>query len=470
MSNARNTFKWSAVDRLFTQLFQFVTLIVLSRLLPPESFGLIGMTAVFISLSQVLIDGGFTSALIRKKKINQAQYSTVFYFNLVVSLIIYILVFFSAPYISMFYGESSLIDVLRILSISILINALTVVFRVKLIVSFDFKSQAIISFISGVVSALFGIYFAFHSPSVWALVYQTLIFSLCNLVLLFIKTKWYPSLSFSKDDFYDLFSFGYKIILSSVIEILYSNSFIMLIGKLYSAAQLGFFYQAKRLIEIPTNTYISIIQRVNLPLMSQVDSEDELLANYSKALDLATFLFLPFVCIIAIASNSVFYYVLGESWLPAVKYFLILTVCYSFYPIHMLNLNMLQVKKRSDLYLKVEIIKKVIGVGFLLVFFQFGIIGICISISCTSFISLFVNCYFCNKVIDFGVVKQFQAFSKHYLVNFAAVLCVYLYFDYPKEDTITLFSLLLYLFIIVLLYGCFYFDSTKNNIMKICKV
>ncbi|ELM3749669.1 lipopolysaccharide biosynthesis protein [Aeromonas hydrophila] len=422
MSHVKNGLKWSAIEKIVSQGVQFLTLLVLARLLTPNAFGVIAMTSIFISIAQLLIDGGFTSALIRKGKPSEIEYSTAFYFNIVVGFFIYIIIYFSAPLISFFYHEPILQDVLRVLGCVILVNSLTVVYRAKLNVALDFKSQSKVTVSSSLASGVIGVALAYHGYGVWALVAQSLfnaIISMCLYVYIF---KWRPIKAFDVNEFKDMFGYGYKLILSSLIEVIYANSFIVIIGKLYSSSQVGLFYQAQRLIELPTSSFIGIIQRVNLPLMSKAHDATEINKIFSDSIILSTFIFTPLVCIVVVLSDAFFYYLLGPAWLAASKYLIILCGCYVFYPIHVFNLNLLQVKKRSDMFLKAEVIKKIIGVLTIICSFRFGVIGLCIGMMTSSILSLFVNCFYSEKVGGLTTIQQFKLTYKIYLSNSLALI------------------------------------------------
>ncbi|PSU68627.1 lipopolysaccharide biosynthesis protein [Photobacterium phosphoreum] len=366
MMSARTSLKWSSIEKITIQCLQLVIVIILSRILPPSDFGLIGMTSLFISISQILVDGGFSSALIREQKITRLKLSTVFWFNIFISILIYIVIFSLSSYISSFYKENSLELILKVLSLTIIFNSFIINPKTKLICEFVNKSQAIIGISSSILSSVIGVLSAFYFKSVWALVFQTLSFSVINFILYTVKVNWFPSFIFSRKFFLHCFHFGYKLIISSLLEAFYSNSFITIIGKLYSPSELGFFYQAKRLVELPTNAFLSIIQKVNLRTLILCD-ESDVGIKYLKSINFSCFIFMPVMCLLGILGHIIFEYVLGKEWLPALIYFYVFLVCYFIYPIHMLSLNVFQAKGRTDIYLKVEIIKKIFGTLLLII-------------------------------------------------------------------------------------------------------
>lgn len=472
MSYIKSGLKWSAIEKIVSQGVQFFILLVLARLLTPDAFGVIAMTSIFISISQLLIDGGFTSALIRKGNPSEVDYSTAFYFNIAVGVFTYVIIYTVAPFISYFYNEPVLCDVLRVLGIVVLVNSLTVVYRAKLNVALDFKSQSKVTVSSSLASGVIGVTLAFNEYGVWALVAQSLsnaIISVCLYIYIF---KWAPFKVFDFKEFKDMFSYGYKLILSSLIEVSYSNSFIVIIGKLYSSIQLGLFYQAQRLIDLPTSSFIGIIQRVNLPLMSKASSSADVNRIFCDSIILSTFIFTPLVCILIILSDALFYYLLGPSWLAASKYFIILCGCYVVYPIHAFNLNLLQVKKRSDMFLKAEIIKKLIGVLCIACSFRFGVTGLCIGMVFSSILSLFVNCFYSEKIGGPTTFKQIKLIYKVYLSNSMSLIMATFFATFFFSGNIVMSSFLgMFVFCGCWVLCCFTFMNkeymtTKNKYIR----
>ncbi|MGU5708816.1 lipopolysaccharide biosynthesis protein [Aeromonas hydrophila] len=417
MGHIKSGLKWSAIEKIVSQGVQFIILLILARLLTPNTFGVIAMTSIFISIAQILIDGGFTSALIRKGKPTEIEYSTAFYFNIAVGLIVYFIVFFTAPLISSFYNEPILKIVLRLLGVVILVNSLTVVYRAKLNVALDFKSQSKVTISASLASGIIGVVLAYYKYGVWALVAQSISNAVISMLIYMCVFKWRPIKVFDFHEFKDMFGYGYKLIISSLIDVAYSNSFIVIIGKLYSSSQLGLFYQAQRLIELPTSSFIGIIQRVNLPLMSKASSDADINDIFSDSIILATFIFTPLVCILVVLSDAFFYYLLGPAWLAASKYLIILCGCYVFYPVHTFNLNLLQVKKRSDMFLKAEVVKKIIGVLVIICSFRFGVTGLCVGMVISSILSLFVNCFYSEKTGGLTTIQQIKLTCNIYVSN-----------------------------------------------------
>ncbi|MBQ0212748.1 lipopolysaccharide biosynthesis protein, partial [Proteus vulgaris] len=267
-----NSLKWSAIERLTTQAVQLTVMLILGRMLGPTVFGLIGMIAVFIAISQTLVDSGFSNALIRKKIKTESDYSTTFYFNIFISILCYIILYISSPYISEFYKQPQLEVLTRIQGVVVIVNAFSIIQRTKLTIKMDFKTQAKASLISIFLSSLLSIYTAFIGFGVWALIIQILSFSFLNTILLNIYLPWFPKKKFSKRSFRYLFGFGSKLLISSIIDTIYNNLYQVIIGKIFSANQLGLFSQANNLSYTPAMALTSIIQRVTYPMLSHINN------------------------------------------------------------------------------------------------------------------------------------------------------------------------------------------------------
>lgn len=407
---ATNGLKWSAIERIATQTIQLVVMLILGRILGPEAFGLIGMLAIFIAISQTFVDSGFSSALIRKKDRSEVDYATTFYFNIVVSLSCYILLFIGSPYIADFYQQPELINLTRMLGLVILANAFTIVQRTRLTVAMDFKTQAKASLLSVSCSAIIALSLAYFDFGIWALVGQTLSFAIINMFLLNVFDPWLPKCGFSKDSFKELFGFGSKILASGLLDTIYNNIYQIIIGKLFSASQLGLFSQAKNLSSMPAMTLTGIIQRVTYPMMSHIQDDQQALDKaYLLTLRLSAVVIFPIIIGLGLVATPLLTLLLGEEWRSAAVLMSILCFAYMLYPIHAINLNLLQVKGRSDLFLRLEIIKKIITTIILVITIPLGIKAICIGMVIQSYVALFVNTYYTGKLSSISMLKQFKA-------------------------------------------------------------
>lgn len=419
-SKTTSGLKWSAIERLATQSIQLVIMLILARMLGPHAFGLIGMLAIFIAVCQVFVDSGFSSALIRKAERTESDFSTAFYFNIFISAISYSALFIFAPYIAKFYQQPILTDLTRVLGLTVIVNALAVVQRAKLTIEMDFKTQAKASLASVAVSSLVAITLATSGYGVWSLVAQTLTMALCNVIILNIIHPWLPKAPFSKSSFQDLFGFGSKLLLSGLLDTIYKNIYQIVIGKQFSAVEVGQFTQANQLSSIPAMTMTTIIQRVTYPMMSQLQhSKQKLEQAYLLTLRLAAVVIFPIMFGLAVISQPLINIVLGDSWHQAAALVSILSVGFLLYPIHAINLNLLQVKGRSDLFLKLEIIKKIITTIILFITIPLGIKAICAGVIIQSYLSLWLNTYYTGRLTTLTQIKQCKALLPIWLLSCA---------------------------------------------------
>lgn len=398
---------WSAIERFSVQGLQFILGVVLARILMPSDYGLVGMLTIFIAISQTIVDSGFGSALIQKKDRNEVDYSTAFYFNIVVGLVLYFILFFSAPLIAQFYDTPQLESLTKVIGINIFIASLAIVQRAKLTIKLDFKTQARASLTSVVIGGVIGITMAYNGFGVWSLVVQTLIRNGLNTILLWFLSKWVPRDKFSKESFKGLFSFGSKLLGAGLLATIFSNVYLLIIGKIFSAGDLGYYTRAKQFQQLPSQNITGILQRVTYPVLSQIqDDEDRLKKTYRKFIRLAAYIIFPLMIGMAIVAKPLVFVILTEKWLPAVPLLQILSVSGLLFPIHAINLNILNVKGRSDLFLKLEIIKKVVITITILATFSFGIKALVMGQVFTSFIAFFINTHYSGKLIDYGSKKQ----------------------------------------------------------------
>ena len=434
-----NGLKWSAIERIATQAIQLVVMLILGRMLGPEAFGLVGMLAIFIAISQTFVDSGFSSALIRKQDRSEADYATTFYFNIVVSLSCYVLLFICAPYIADFYHQPELINLTRVLGIVILVNAFAVVQRTRLTVAMDFKTQAKASLLSVSCSTIITLILAYYNFGVWALVGQTLSFAIFNVILFNVLDPWLPKCGFSKASFKELFGFGSKLLASAILATIYENIYQIIIGKLFNAGQLGLFTQAKNLSSMPAMTLTGIIQRVTYPMMSQIQNDKQALDKaYLLTLRLSAVVISPLIIGLGLVAKPLLTVLLGQEWQSAAELMTILCVGYMLYPIHAINLNLLQVKGRSDLFLKLEIIKKVITTIVLVITVPLGIKAICIGMVTQSYLALFINTYYTGKLSSLTMLKQFKALISIWLLTLGCAAIASLWYLIVGNDIIQL--------------------------------
>lgn len=400
---------WSALERFSVQGVSFALGIVMARLLMPEDFGLVGMLSVFVAVAGTFVDSGFSTALIRKQDRTAADDNTVFYFNIVVSVVCYGLLYVLAPAVSAFYELSALTVLLRVLALQLVINSLGNIQRVHFTVAVDFKSMAKVGVVSTIVSGLVGVVMAMAGCGVWSVVAQMLLSSVCMVGGLWWVSPWRPQWIFSWSSFRELFGFGSRLLLSSLLNTLYNNVYSLVIGKVYNAKDLGYYARANSFGNFPSSNVSYVLQRVTFPVLSKMQNEDEeLRKNYRRLLKLAAFVVFPLMCGLSAVSYPLVRVLLGEEWLGAARLLHILCFSLMLYPIHAINLNLLQVKGRSDYFLRLEVVKKMIGVGVLVFTLSMGLEAMCWGLVLSSWLSWVVNTYYTGKLIGVGYWMQLR--------------------------------------------------------------
>lgn len=438
-SKISNGFLWSSIERFTIQGIQFIVGLIIARILSPNDYGLMGMVIVFLAISQVFIDSGFASALIQKKDRNETDYSTVFYFNIVLGVLFYLLLFFTAPLIARFYKQPELINITRILGINVILISLAVIQRAKLTVIVDFKTQAKAGFIAVTLSGICGIILAYSDYGVWALVVQTLLNNLLNTVLLWLYSRWIPMLIFSTRSFRHLFTFGSKLLGAGILDTLYKNVYPLLIGKLFNSTELGYYTRADQFCQMPSSNITGIIQRVTFPALCEIqDDEERLKQVYRKFIQMSALLIFPLMLGLAALSVPTIRLLLTDKWIPSAPLLQLLCLAGMLYPIHALNLNLLNVKGRSDLFLRLEIIKKAIITIAILLTFQAGVVMMIIGQVITSYITLFINTYYTKKLINYGIWCQLKDLSAIFFLSVGTALLAWSITQFPIANILKL--------------------------------
>lgn len=418
---------WSSIERFSVQGFQFLIQIFMARLLLPSDYGVIGILVVFLAISQSIIDSGFSNALIQKKDRNEIDYSTVFYFNIVIGLLFYLLLFGLSPYIASFYDMPVLEPVMKVISVNLLIYSLAVVPKAKLAASIDFKTQAKASVIGVIFGGTIGVTLAYTGHGVWAIVIQAVTGAFTETLLLWILIKWRPLFSFSISSFRRLFSYGSKLLFSGLLETIYRHLYIIVIGKKFPAQDLGFYTRADLFMQFPSSNLSTIMSRVSFPILSDFQDEDEKLRYYyRKYLHASVYVIFPLMIGLCVLAKPLISLVLTDKWLPCVALMQVLCFAYIWFPVHVINLELLQIKGRSDLFLRLEVIKKIIGVIVLIITIPWGIKVMCVGLVFSSFISLFINSYYTKRVINMSLGMQMKELLPVILLSFSMGGLVYI--------------------------------------------
>lgn len=400
---------WLLLDKVGSSSVNFIVTIVLARLLSPEDFGLVAMVMVFFEFSSVFVESGFSTALIREKEISEVDKSTTFIFNFVAALIFYGILFVSAPAIAAFFNQEMLTLIVRIMGLNLIFNAFSSIQRTVLTQQIEFKTQTKIRFLTTTLSGLVAILLAWQGFGVWSLVIRFGLMDLMDSILLWLLNRWMPRTGFSKASFKKLFGFGSKILAAAILDKFYTHVYKLLIGKFFSAATLGFYTQAGNFTNMVINTLFRTIHNVTYPVLAKLqDDTEKLKAGYRKILKLSSFVIIPALVILGVLAEPVLLALVGEKWLPSAPMLQLLCLSGLTYHFSSINLNMLLVLGRSDLGLKLEVIKKVNITIAIITGLQFGIYGLIIGEVITSYVNLFINAFYSDKFLHYSIREQIK--------------------------------------------------------------
>ena len=417
---------WSAIERFASQGIQFIMNIILARILVPGDFGLIAMLSIFMSIAQTFVDSGFGSALIQKKDRTETDYSTAFYFNFAVALLVYGLLYLSAPYIADFYKNEQLTMIARAVGLSLIINSLGLVQMAKLTIALNFKKLAVASTIAVTVSGLLGIWMAYNGYGVWSLVAQTLLNRSINILILWSISHWRPLLVFSKESFRTLFAFGSKLLLSSLLHETFTNLYTLVIGKKFTAGELGLFSQSSTLAIFPSNNISAVIVRAIYPIQCKMQDDNEQLKYFfRKYLRLSCYIIFPITVGLCALAEPLVRVVLTDKWIPAIPFLQILCIAYMWNPVMMMNSSLLNVKGRSDLFLRAEIIKKITAIIILVISIPFGIKVMCIGLVLYSFADMGIIIAYTKKLMGIDFSLQIKALLPVTLLSASMGVCAW---------------------------------------------
>ena len=418
---------WSFIDSFARYGLSFFIAIVLARLLSPADYGLVGMTSIFFAVSRTFIDSGFSSALIRKQNVTEVDLSSVFYFNLFLSVLFYLILFSTSNFISHFFNQPQLIMLIRVIGLNLIIGASSGVQQTLLTKKIDFKLQTRISIISTILSGIIAVIMAYHGFGVWSIVSSTLISTIITTVLLWVWNKWLPKLIFSISSLKELFSFGSKLMLSSLINTVFVNINYLIIGKYFSASELGFYTRADNFQKLPSENITSIIQRVSYPVLSTINDDiPKLKASYKILIKSSVLITFVLMLAMAAVARPLVITLIGLKWEPCIIYLQMLCFVAMFYPLHALNLNILQVQGKSDLFLRLEIIKKILAIPVILAGVFFGIKSMIAGMMINTVFAYFLNSFWSGKFINYSFSDQLKDISPSFLlaVIIASVLFV----------------------------------------------
>lgn len=414
---------WTYTQQFGSQLMSFCLSIFLSRILLPSEFGLLGMIAVFIGIGNVLFEGGMTSSLIRSKERDTDDYSTVFYFNIAASVGIYILLFLSAPFIANFYNQPILAPLTRVYGLTFILSSFGTVQHTILTIHLQFKKQTLVSLPALVLSGIVGVLLALRGFGVWSIVASSLVNAFLTSALLWYYSDWYPRRMFSIKKFRDHFGYGYKLTLSGLVDIVYTNIYQIVIGRYYVLSQVGYYTRANTLMMLPVGNISTALNRVVFPLFSQVqDDIPRFRKAYRQVMQMVLFIVTPIIGLMAVLAEPLVTFLFTEKWLPCVPIFQIICLSGVLYPIHLYNLLVLQVKGRSDLFLRLELWKKVLLTIILFISFRYGFYALLWGQLVYSILALLVNTYYAGKMLNYSVARQLRDIAP--VIVYAALMCL----------------------------------------------
>ena len=418
---------WSLAGHIIQSISSFIIGIILARLLTPAEYGLVGMAGVFIFVTYVFVDSGFSTALIQRPVCTNADYSTVFYINLVISLFFFILLYFTAGLIADFYSEPELVSIIRALAFLIILYALSIVHRSIITRKINFKLLNLIQITSQIASGIIGIILAYKGYGVWSLVWKTLLNQLFVNLQFWIFNKWYPTFEFSLRSLRQMFSFSSKLLATGIINKIYEQLYNLIIGKFFSARELGLYTRANQFKNLPSQSLSGAIMSVSFPVFAQVQNDPVRLKHIAKKIIKAT-MFVNITAMLGMAAISKYLIValVGMKWIDATVYLQLLCIVGLFYPLHPINLNIITALGRSDLFLRLEIIKKLLAVPVILIGILTSVKIMIIGMIVTSIAAIFINSYYTKKLIDYGIKEQFSDISGSLLAGIIMSIIVFI--------------------------------------------
>ena len=430
---------WSGIDNLAQNGIAFLVSIVLARLISPDDYGLIGIVGIFTAICNTLINYGLSSALIRKKEVTEDDYSTVFLLNLFMSSFLYAVIFLVAPLIASFFGRGELVLLTRVSSASMIIGAVGIVQQTRLTKRIDFKTQTKITLIASITSGVVGICMAVLGCGVWALVAQSLVVITLKVVLLWYYNHWVPRLYFSRNSFNELFGFGWKLMISSLLDSIWKELYQVVVGKFYSPASLGQYTRAKTFSQMLSTNLTNVIQRVSFPVLSDIQDDPELMKSaYRRIIRMTMYVTLISMLSLGAVSGPLLYCLIGPQWQEASSYLPLICLAGSLYPLHAINLNMLQVQGRSDIILILEIVKKIIAVAPLCVGVFWGIMPMLYVNIATGIIAFFLNSSYSGRLIGYSSWMQLKDITPSLCIAMIIALAVYFFKYLPFSNWIIL--------------------------------
>ena len=430
---------WNSVNRFATQGIQFVFNILIARILLPEDYGLVAMLGIFMSVSQAFIDSGFTSALVRKNNRTETDYNTVFYFNLVISTFFCALLWFSAPAIASFYNSPELIKITRTICFTLIINAIGAVQHTHLTIEINFRSKALISIIRITIVGAVGLWMAKHGYGVWTLVAQSLIGCSISTILVCYIVRWHPQFLFSWQSFKEMFSFGSKLLASSLLDTVWGNIYTIVIGKVMSPASLGIYNRAESFATFPSSNIYGLVQGVSYPVLCSIqDDIVRLREAFRKFIKSFAYIVFPMMIGLAVVADPFIRLILTDKWADSIPYLEILCFSLMWYPINGMNMTVPNVLGRSDMYLKMVVITKVLDVVVLIITVPLGLRAMCLGRICTSLIGFCLCSQNARLLLNYNTIEQIKDFVPSLISSVIMGVIVFLIMHLFDTDALKL--------------------------------
>lgn len=430
---------WSAADAFLDKGVTFLVGLVLARLLTPEEYGLIGIVTIFTTVMLGVVDSGFSNALIRKQNVTDDDYSTLFYFNLVASVVMFALLFLGAPWIATFFERPQLVSIVRVMGLLLIFQALSIVQNTILSIQIDFKTKTKASVISAVISGVLGIVLAFIGWGVWSLVVQQLSRQLLYSCLLWFYNRWWPKLQVSTECIRYMWGFGWKLLVSGLLDNVWKEAYQAIVGKFYSPYTLGQYTRSSQYASLFSSNLTVIVQRVSYPVLSQVQGDNiRMVSAYRRVIKVTMFVTAITMISLAAVAEPLIYCLIGPQWGLAASFLPLICLNMSLYPLHALNLNMLQVQDRTDIFLYIEIVKKAIGIVPICLGIFVGIYWMLVGTIIVGFISFFLNSYYTGKKLGYSSWMQIKDIAPSFGVAFLVALSFYFFKYLPISNWLIL--------------------------------
>lgn len=422
---------WSSIGRFSTLIIQFIVTLIIARKLGPSAFGVVGLLTVFLAIGKIMVDSGFGAALIQSRTNNIVDFSSVFFFNLFLGIVLYFILFFVSPLLDNFYNIHNLHVYANILFLIIPISSLGLIQDVLLKKDLEFKKISVINIVSSLLSGIVGIIFAYSGFGVYSLIAQMLLNSITSTLMFILVKRWVPKMVFSLRSLKPLFLFGVNLTLSNLIIAIFNNIYTIIIGKVYSSEQVGYYNQAKQYESLSSNTITEIVMNVSFPILVEFKNDKEKLKiNYAKIIETVVFIVSPLMMLLYVVSEDLFLFLLSDKWVSAAPYFQILCLYGVTFPLHQINGNVMKVTGNSRMYLFVEIVRRVLLVVSIVLTINISIEAMLYGQILSMLILILISMYVSGRLINYPVWSQLKAVSIYYVVGFFSVVVSFLVYKY----------------------------------------